>query len=335
MVNSRGDPTNKVFQFLISIKNPTKELQDELSLLYYHILSTSNYFDGLQANPEKFIIDSQLLTGNPSMRKDAIYYYNLVTYITDSGIIFENTDTINSYSLGSISVDTNMRGSDNIIFYLRLTLNKIQTFYSRRYSKLQDTLAKIGGINKAINIVLGWIVLLFRHVYIENIIYPNFSKKKLNLNRVVATNHKNLKQNTYRLNETAKFSFTVSDKIKDGFWKKFFCKSKKLNDAEKKMKKTLNLFSIMKLSNDFDKMKKIILNKDQNFVFENLNLEDDYKVTKINDIEELFKAYENLKSSDDFVSNNMKTILNTFANSRKKSSEKFSPTPLDNNYLEY
>jgi hypothetical protein len=310
--NSWGQSFFHVYKIFIGLKNLNKELLDELGLVYYHILSTNNYFDGSKVDPTNRIVDSQLITSGANIKKDINYFYNLISYITDNGVIFENFENNESYNLGSITIDTNLRGPDNLIFYLKLSLNKIKLIYNRRYTKFQDVLAKIGGINKSIFSIAWMFAYLFRYVYIEEMILPFFVKNNKFMEKMIQNiKFSSPKTNSFILSKgNTSYSYPVKNiKIRDSCFKKMTCRSQKLKDTEAQYKKAINFVSILNLVFDMKKLKTIIFSKEQLFIFENLITSTNCSLKKNENYEDLNKIYNKVKTGEDPISKNMVFLI--------------------------
>ena len=80
-------------------------------------------------------------------------------FITDKGLLFEDLDTL--VSANYLSNRQVLSFSSNIILQIDIKLDKIKTIYSRKYDKIQNVLANIGGIIKALMILSNLVVLPF------------------------------------------------------------------------------------------------------------------------------------------------------------------------------
>ena len=80
-------------------------------------------------------------------------------FITDVGLLFETFETFDSANyLANRQV---LSLSSNMVIQIDMKLDKIKTIYTRKYDKIQNVLAEIGGIIKALMLFSNLVVLPF------------------------------------------------------------------------------------------------------------------------------------------------------------------------------
>lgn len=343
--NSWGDPyflTYKVFAYLKYIDG---DLIKELELMYLHTLSTDFYFDGNKIDqPAQMSINSQLIVSGIEVYKDLNIYYQLVDYTTDYGYVFEEKKTLNTYILNKIALDTNLRTSENMLFYMKLTLLNVKQNYKRRYTKLQTTLANVGGMIKFLLVSAQIISYLFRFIVFETIIDPIFRNEEFKYkeyrniirgelgsqihsfkrneihftaDKFIDDNKNKMVTNTAMLNETHNNLININDKkrnstikkSKDGICKKLFCRSKDINLIIDKYKKSLSFAKLIQLQQDVYKIKKVLLNEHQEVLFKVTN--GNIKTKKrLLDKQMVRDAYlHTSRSNEDKIGNNLMKLL--------------------------
>ncbi len=242
-------------------------------------------------------------------------------FITDIGFLFETLDVVESANyLANRQV---LSFSSNMMVQIDMKLDKIKTIYTRKYDKIQNVLADIGGIIKALMIfsnllVLPFIKLNFR-LNLANSIFtfsieqtaqnilkkvkkegdddlklkstslksqrnqtkleiPKEFNKKNKTNTEIKETKKNIK-NEKKSNENKSYLRSPTEKVQISYSRYFmncFNNPSSLK-AKKMLKKGLNQIDqvldisyIMKKLVEIDLLKLLLLNKNQNNLFESV-----------------------------------------------------------------
>ncbi len=103
------------------------------------------------------VIKNERFSISSTMYKRIWLYLNLIKFISDKGIIFQNNFEEKYFTYDSMRFDTDLRNIDlleepgNFLAFTILNSGKV-LIYNRKYFKFQDYLATIGGIIKSISI---------------------------------------------------------------------------------------------------------------------------------------------------------------------------------------
>jgi hypothetical protein len=320
-----GDPFFTTYKIFVVVKEINPEILDEMKLLYLHTLSSDNYFDGNQIdNPVNFIINSQLIVSGIQLYKDLNIYYKKVDFITDYGYVFEEAVKKESYYLDQLSLDTNLRTSDNILFYMKLTVNKVKEIKYRRYTKLQTTLANVGGIVKFLFTVAQIVGMGFAYKIYEHVFYPLINSKEYKLLTYSTNIKENLGFKTVNINNffsnpntekpinlddsraTLTRTLRINKKINDSLLNKIFCLSKSINKFKFDLRNLLSIKRIIKMGQDVKNLKNILLDNNQQLVFKLINNEGTHnKLT----LEKFKVALNTLKNDNNPISQKMVEAL--------------------------
>ena len=167
-------------------------------------------------------------------------YYRHTQVESDNGIIFTTSSKINGFKKDELSKDINYnRTSPNFITYT-LQLNNIIEKYQRKYYKIQDLAAQVGGVYNVIMVICLYIMKLYEeNYYFEFLINKYFEVKLYKKNNNISNKDIN---NIYN-NETQKNS---KNKIK----------TLKLSDSVKEKRDSKN-FKSLNITQDIKKQMKI------------------------------------------------------------------------------
>ena len=167
-------------------------------------------------------------------------YYRHTQVESDNGIIFTTSSKINGFKKDEFSKDINYnRTSPNFITYT-LQLNNIIEKYQRKYYKIQDLAAQVGGVYNIIMVICLFIMKLYEeNYYFEFLINKYFEVKLYKKNNNISNKDIN---NIYN-NETQKNS---KNKIK----------TLKLSDSVKEKRDSKN-FKSLNITQDIKKQMKI------------------------------------------------------------------------------
>lgn len=242
-------------------------------------------------------------------------------FITDHGFLFTDSRKITSATFLNNRQILSFRS--DIVVQIDMKLDKIKNIYSRSYQKIQNVLASIGGIIKALMIMSSLIVkpfikLNFR-LNLANTIF-NFKtdddnskiilKKRENKdkkNRKPQTNKKNFENNLEIHNnshpnllsrsETSKISLSYCGYLTSFLRKCSISNTKKLlNKGLLQIDEVLDISYIMKKLVEIDILKLLLLNEDQINLFEcipkpTISINDDSSIDKKKDKDSLYLKF--------------------------------------------
>ena len=116
--------------------------------LYDYKYPNSSYWYTMENN-----IDNDYLTLN-------YINFNPITVKTNKGVVLDHTEKKVSYEFNRNDVVTQHKTEkkDKIYMYYNIILNNRMKYYERRYKKLQDVIAQIGGFVKIIGSITSFIV---------------------------------------------------------------------------------------------------------------------------------------------------------------------------------
>ena len=217
----------------------------DLSLYFIDtFISTNNYKNPFQRGIHEYFYDVSknfLLT--------LTQYYNHIEINDDSGLIFTTSNKINSFKLSDMVTNKADERTGEHFLTLTLQLNNIIEKYQRKYYKLQDYAAQVGGVINTLIIICYFILKFYdENAYFEFLINEYFEiklfeKKKTesnisflenneinnnvnkNINKKKEKNKlKNFKENPSNLNGSKKNNY---QKNKNGSFINNLIKSKK------------------------------------------------------------------------------------------------------------
>lgn len=149
------------------------------------------------------------------------YFYNLVQvlYETDHGFIFENKSKKDFYQFESQTVDVNMPGittdsnfaSNSTLGYILFKCSENVSFYYRSYGKVQNVLADIGGLIKAVLIISKLIYDFFTRKFIIYELANRFFEISNEKAEILVENKKKLFLKHNKKKELEFKSFSVSN----------------------------------------------------------------------------------------------------------------------------
>lgn len=221
-------------------------------------------------------------------------HYN---FITDVGFLFQDLEQFNSASY--ISDRQVLSFSSDLVVQIDMKLDKIKTIYNRKYDKLQNVLAEIGGIIKALMIfsnmlILPFVRLKFRLNLANTIFTFKTDKatkgfiKKLKKNKITSSENDNnnimkekLKEKPLELSLEKKkkrdgYQKSETTKVQISYFRYFLnCVNNSTSRAAKKLlnqglaqiDEVLDISYIMKKIVEIDLLKILLLTEEQNNLF--------------------------------------------------------------------
>jgi len=129
-------------------------------------------------NPVKVMLRSEILPVSSSIYKRIFFYQRPVEYTTDYGFIFEDVRMVKFYQTLDSKENVDLRPQGTVpgsFALISVMMDKYNNFYSRKYSKIQNFLADIGGLIKGLIIISTFINYLiseeFYYVDLVNCLY--------------------------------------------------------------------------------------------------------------------------------------------------------------------
>jgi hypothetical protein len=259
------------------------------------------------ANVQSFLIDKFL---DPNNYTNPIQYYNkmivtaasigyknlgwykfkTINLVDDVGLLFQvqDTRTVIAFDEVTTSFGPSTPGDPNIFQFIYQQSTNVETV-TRRYKRLQEVVASVGGLLSAINIIARTIVLFLSEKYYFDYLFEKyFDVKNQNKNRTSPIQFKNLENHTTSPNKKILKSPDFLPK-KDGADKqklysnptKIFTKTfllRKKNKKENFTKKESSLFFksmmdyeyIMTKFKENELLKLIIFSSKQNKIFDKI-----------------------------------------------------------------
>ena len=269
------------------------------SYLTSGVVDPGNYESPIQYNPMNFYSPVSLktfLSVEISMQRNEI--------LTDSGALMEDISSEMGYSKSEERQSLTLDPPD-AVFELLIRLDRIKKVFTRKYDKIQNVLANVGGIFNVLmligSILLKKVVDFDFSVQVSKKIFdipdskkatrikmsPSGKKMNFNENKSLSSEEKSVKK------------LNLLEKFKN--WKK---KMTILWQAKKQMDMKMDLSFLMSKILDIEKIKYLIFDPDQLFLF---------------DLIPKPKIYNTLGGkppSDDLLKNYNKRLLNSSLNIR-------------------
>ena len=134
-----------------------KKIKNENLILFY-LSDKINHYN--KSNPINLGFDSLVFSMSNLLSKEITIFFSPNEYLSDNGILFHNNKKYNFYQFNQLSIDLFEKKNDNILKII-FSSSEYQINYKRKYSKIQDTIASIGGIINFIYIICKNIALYF------------------------------------------------------------------------------------------------------------------------------------------------------------------------------
>ncbi len=271
-------------------KEDIKKILDDayIDLRYINFNVESN-----KKNVKSISIKSERIPISYSVYKRLWINFKTIEFISNSGLIFSRKTKEIFHQFSNLRIDTDLRDIDNGIlpgnfFSLTFSLNGEVSVFNKHYLKLQNVLATIGGLIKAItffshmlnyyNARNSYYKTIIKDFLIENHIVKtdkNLSINKTNSKIPNLGNNSNFKLNIIENNQQNSILNNLENRLKnkDNFKNKFkntflpFRLSTAKNNI-KEMKwyietinNKLNIISILNILERYNKLKGLIQNK--------------------------------------------------------------------------
>ena len=160
-----------------------KFFQDKYMNIYFsdNIIDVNNF-----KNPINQIYKNKFYLMDSKISKKYTFNFKKVEFISDSGLIFGDQTQVESFSFGNVDQDFM---TDNLNWVGSMLLYSSSEIYviERRYQKLQEVIANLGGLANSL-LIIGFFItylekefILFKSIINTLYIFPNSEKAKNNL----------------------------------------------------------------------------------------------------------------------------------------------------------
>lgn len=254
--------------------------------------------------------------------------------LTDSGIIYPQNEIIESYTHGNIEFDS----TSSEIEFGRLIIysSEVNVSFQRRYQKMFDVLASLGGVVN-IFIIVGSIIVKYIHDWnIDELIlnklhafkssYSSFTFKKTKLNNnnsiIRIEDREEIGQNQLMVGSKGRNFKIFQTVLNLSLIQRLFliCKRKKRRNEQekiyleflKKSKEKIDLIEILKKLEEIEKIKQVIFNREQLRVFNTLTKRNLYTGEDLNFTKQQKFCFDFSKG------NNQRRAIEDYINKEKK-----------------
>jgi hypothetical protein len=286
-------------------------INKELASIYAHFIYTDNFLDVKNyEQPLKQLINGELLEGSILSSRSENYFYKNTELFSDSGWILNDIEKYESYFM-SYKTSYSKALEPERVFSIFISLLHTKEVTNRKYIKIQEICANVGGIIKFFALFLTFINQIFsQNLMIESLMlkFLTVTNESKLMNNNINNINKQLSNNEYK-NEHLKIAKTTNNNIIDNSQNQRSSFSvitrnnfimPKLNNinpiiSDKKGKKIVDLsnykkimyrellcFNIFTSKNSRNNKMKVI-NKFKHFMVKKL------------DIRKLFEVYENVE----------------------------------------
>lgn len=320
--NCAPDYENMIENMLVSVIYPTSFVD-----IYNYTTPILTYLDELTTQTSNF------LTRRTYFR----FIYNI--FVSNNGIVFDDYISNEFAALYSVVPDdlvfANNGPNKDILFWLALESPKINNLYNRKYMKISDLLAILGGMVNSLYIIVR--VISYHYL---NYSYSEYLKTSVS-DVLKEDEDEYIRKNSMNANELLKCAFKKPSIIlKEQYKKKHKQKKKPVsistirsNRYEIDVFEQNNLRDLIESSTPKNKNSKNKFNQESNF-FDEFEIKSRKSPIKDKNIKEKFKVTKKKKENysakvDDSGNQNIQTTKNERLIKKFDSSKKISPLPND------
>lgn len=170
-----GSPLNNHMHLRIGIcKNSTENnnkcfpddvIRKKMTSFFVSFFYRDAYIDAKDyENPVKYYITSNTLKSSAYTFRQDSYLFKDVTFSTDSGVILSDPHLQDYVQLDTISSGSTAEMTTDIFTNVIIGLNNLKDVYSRKYIKIQDVSAQVGGIIKFFLIFAEFFLSFFNYI---------------------------------------------------------------------------------------------------------------------------------------------------------------------------
>jgi hypothetical protein len=313
----------------VTCKTP-EEIDNVLSGGYFVVNLIDSLFEPKNyTNPQKHFRRDTFTTMSNKFYKEVTYYLKNIDYNTDRGVLVEDLSTEKYLQLDYDKELYDFRSNLNgVILDCVFRMSNKKDIYFRKYIKIQDVLAQVGGLIKAIIIVVQILYSNFSQVayyfhLLENLFVFNENEKQdpdssnLKANSVYVhpkrLNNSSFSSSIYHSNNNLKVTKTIMERkidkkktsafegFKLGLCLCFISKNNKRHKVYNKLTNYLEVKSdfkrVLLTQEKLETMKEILLTADQINLFEYYTQKIDLnrnELDRIPDNQSVSKSYETL-----------------------------------------
>ena len=208
-----------------------------------------SYFDNNNyETPQHFYKNSFSIPLSSSVYKRQFIYVKNIDYFTDYGLIFEDEQQVSVYQVDSATADLYFNSAaaltPNTLSEMSITIKNIKDVYSRKYYKLQNLAADLGGVLKAVLIVSVFFNKIISEPMLNNYIYDSLFGYT-NLNKKINQKSKiQIKDETKR-----NLNILKSERIEVNSKNKFLSKNEIFKFSKSKINNVKLLFGFLDKKN--------------------------------------------------------------------------------------
>jgi len=169
------------------------------------------------ANPAKILLRSEILPVSSSIYKRIFFYQRIVEYRTDFGFVFQDEGKVKFYQTLDSKENVDLRPEGTVpgsFALISVMMDKYNNFYSRKYSKIQNFLADIGGLVKGLIMIFKFLnYLISGEFYYLDLVNSLYKVDIISRNRMIKKKNNSDFNNVNLKNEEHQNSLNVNKKI--------------------------------------------------------------------------------------------------------------------------
>lgn len=170
-----------------TVCKPKSEIDAVLASVYVKFLFLDYTVDHRNiVSPGNLALQTQLFPFSSTFFKRYYMYKSLIQYETDYGYIFPTIETKTFFHQAAIDISVDLRIQTGAVKFGHITilLNKDQTTYFRKFVKIQELIASIGGILSAILYGAGLLVrLITKRIFLINLANDSYVNKNKDIKK--------------------------------------------------------------------------------------------------------------------------------------------------------
>ena len=182
--NAQKEANSRYINFIIRACNPStsqcpKDLYDVTTDFFLQLSFMNSYFDSNNyTDPIQIYEYVYTIQGSKDLQKRQFIRFNNNEYMSDNGWILENYMIYNYISLQDIRQDINPVDKTLNLVQISLESPKIKEVTKRSYLKIQELVAKIGGLIKGFHVLLIFFsYFYFKFEYVTHLAELSFIKQ--------------------------------------------------------------------------------------------------------------------------------------------------------------
>jgi hypothetical protein len=258
---------------------PQAEIDNFESNLFLNVFLVDEYIDlNRYHNPSSKYLNTLTINITPKVHKNTHVVYKNAYITTDNGLIMEDPDTINLSQIETIKTDLGQSVTGYYKFYFES--NRITDNYFRKYVKVQDLVASIGGLIKFIYVFSAMLLYFYSdqvlNFDIATTLYTEVEEKVPNLNltnNLQGSNNELKEISVNRLVGNRVIYKPLEHRTGDYFKALLRCKSRYTKSNYERFRELIRgkfeLTYIFKKLQDLDNLAGLVLDNQQKMIFTN------------------------------------------------------------------